>query len=828
MIKAIINNQAITVVEGTTIIEAADLLKIPIPRLCYHNKLSVVASCRVCLVEVKNSNDLLPACATLVVDGMQIFTTSDRVIAVQKNVMELLLANHPLECPVCDKAGECELQDLSIQFGNSSSMFKEDKTSIKDVEVGSLITTNMNRCINCTRCVRFSEEIAGYPELGVIFGGDHVKISTFFNTTIDSELSGNMIDLCPVGALNSKPYQGIARSWELQQTTGIGYHDCIGSNINYHIYNRQIKRIVPNSNNLINDIWISDRDRFSYTAINDISRLKHPLIKQNGAWRIASWDDAVLFIRDKLSLIIEKHGAEQIGGLISPNASLEECYLFQKLLRNLGSNNIDHRLRQVDFSNQDAAPLYPNLGLDNIQDLAKQRCILLIGSYINKEQPIAGLILRKAEQQGADIIVINPVDFEINCKIKYKYIADYGSLVMPLLQISKAIIDLYYNFNFNLKEISLEINNFFKQYSMLKDLSYGQNEITVADLLLKTASEEPGKTSIILGALAINHPNYSQIVGISNFIAKLINATWGCLSEGANSAGAWLAGCVPHRSPIYNIDNSGQNALQMLTKPLKSYFLFGIEPELDCAAGPLATSILQQAELVIALTSFESELLLQYAEVLLPINLPPETHGTYVNVTGIWQKFNQASANPGISKAGADILLELGKALNLSNFSNFASEDIKNIELIIKNSLVTVYNNLYINWQLFELDINLSIYKYKDNSNFILVAPIGLYAVDIITRHAECLQQTKDAQMIAYINSKSAELLDVSNKEIIKITAINNINCKSTKVFKIPVVIDNKVANGCILIYQVNLTTSLGLSYNHILIEKIMLEKAHV
>lgn len=821
MIKAIINNQTVSVVEGTTIIEAADLFKIPIPRLCYHSKLSVVASCGVCLVEVKNRDELLLACSTLVEDGMEICTTSERVVTAQKNNMELLLSNHPLECPVCDKAGECELQDLAIQFGNSSSMFKEAKTSITDLDAGSLITTSMNRCINCTRCVRFSEEIAGFPELGVIFSSDHVKISTFFNTTIDSEVSGNMIDLCPVGALNSRPYEGIARSWELQQYSGIGYHDCVGSNISYHVHNEQIKRIVPNSNQLINDIWISDRDRFSYTAINDISRLKHPLIKQHGQWKIASWSEAIALIKARLSFIIEKYSAEQIGGLISANSSLEECYLLQKLFRALGSNNIDHRLRQLDFSNQDFAPSYPNLGLANIQDLAKQRCIFLIGSYINKEHPIAGIILKKAEKQGADIIVVNPVDFAINCKIKYKCIADYGAIVINLLQITKSIIDLYYNFNLkdNLKEIKKEINNFLKQYNIIKDLNYSENEINIANNLLHIAINYPGRTSIVLGALAINHPDYSQIVSISNFIAKLINATWGCLSEGANSAGAWLAGCVPHRSPTCNVEIPGKNALAMLSKPLKSYFLFGIEPELDCADGFLVTSILQQAEFIVAFSGFESELLLQYTEVLLPINLPPETNGTYINITGTWQQFSQISRAPGISKAGADILLELGKSFNLPNFINSNLEEIK-------NSLLVLYNNLNVNWQLF--DINLPIHKHNSDSNdFILIAPIGLYASDIITRHAEYLQQTKDAEMTACINSKSAELLGVSNKEIIKITTINNLNCKFNKTFKIAVTIDNKVANGCILIYQVNLTTALGSSYNPILVEKFMLETVH-
>ena len=824
MIKIKINDQPIELKEGTTLIEAADLLKIPIPRFCYHEKLSIAANCRVCIVEVVNSSQLLSACATLAVDGMEVFTASEPAIRAQQNVMEFLLANHPLECPICDKAGECELQDLSVQFGNNSSRFKENKRSVSDLSLGSLITTNMSRCIHCTRCVRFGEEIAGNQELGVISRGENIKISTYVNKTINSEVSGNMIDLCPVGALNSKPYEGIARSWELQQKPGISYHDCIGSNLNYHVNNKQIKRIVPGNNDSINSIWISDRDRFSYTAINDAARLRHPLIKQQGKWQIVSWSEALSFIVDKLSVIMKKYSAHQIGGLISPNASLEECYLFQKLCRNLGSNNIDHRLRQTDFRNQELAPLYPNLGLATVQDLAKQKCIFLIGSCINKEQPIAGIILRAAVQQGSYVVAVNPVDFDVNFEIKYKYIADYADFMTPLLKITKAIIHLCPNFK--ITEINLKIKKFFKENKKIQELNYGESELTIANQLLETSICEPGKISIILGALAINHPDYSNIVAVSNFMAILINASWGSFTEGANSAGAWLSGCLPHRSPTYIVDEIGQNALQMLIKPLKAYFLFGIEPELDCAHGVLATKTLQQAELVIAVTGFESELLMQYSEVLLPMNLPPENNGTYINITGLWQKFTKGASTIGSSKPGTEILLELGKNLKLSSFIDFNKEDIANIDQIIKQSLVTSDTKLNHSWQLFDPDIVFKVHNLKNN--LVLVAPIGLYAVDQITRRSECLQQTKDAQIEVAINDQEAKLLGIKNGEVIKLTVLDDIDYRSSKILKLPIIISNKVAKGCVLLYQVNLTTALGLPYNNILLEKIMLENIHV
>ena len=811
MINIKINDQKIAVEEGTTIIQAADFLKIPIPRFCYHEKLSVVANCRMCLVEVANVAKLLPACATYVTEGMQIFTQSEKVIVGQKNVMEFLLVNHPLECPICDQAGECELQDLSVQFGNDISKFNEEKRLVVDQNLGPLIATNMTRCIHCTRCVRFGEEIAGTPELGTISRGENMKISTFIEKSIDSEVSGNIIDLCPVGALTSKPYQFSARPWELQQKASISCHDCIGSNINYHVNNGQIKRAVPRNNDSINSIWLSDRDRFSYTGINTQDRLKYPLLKQEGKWRIVSWQEAISYIVSKLSVIIQKYNPSQIGGLISPSATLEEYYLFQKLFRGLGSHNIDHRLRQVDFRDQEFAPLYPNLGLSTVSELKTQQFVLLIGSYVNKEQPIVGIILKEAVHAGSVIAVVNPVDFNFNFNVQYKCIAPYADLLTSLLRIAKATADF--------SKVALPI----EAEVLLKNIEYSQLDATIAKKLL---SVEETKASIILGALAINHPDYSRIVAISNLICLLSKARFGCFSEGANSAGAWLAGCIPHRNVTTNSVTDGQNSLQMLTHALKAYILLGIEPELDCAGSNGVTKILQQAELVVAITSFESNLLLQYAEVLLPMTVPQEGTGTYINITGIWQSFNQIAIPIGVSQPATEILLTLAQSLKLQSFINFNNEDILNIGQVVKD--VAADTTLSTSWHEWYPAIESTSLKQNDwSNNFVHIAPISLYAIDPITRRSDCLQQTQDQLVEAFINTNVAKSLGVKIGDIIKITIINNLDYKLNKIIKLPVIISNLIADGCILLNQVNLITAVGLSYNNVLLEKIVLENVH-
>lgn len=802
MINVKINGKEVTVKEGTRIIEIADNLKIPIPRFCYHEKLSIAANCRMCLVEIANVPKLLPACATLVTEGMQIFTQSTKTIAGQKEVMELLLANHPLDCPICDQAGECELQDLSLEFGKDASRYKESKRTIVDQNLGPLIATNMTRCIHCTRCVRFGDEIAGNRELGAIYRGECMQITTFNEASINSELSGNIIDLCPVGALTSKPFMYSARAWELHQIASIACHDCLGSNIYYHINNGQIKRAVPSENPAINSIWLSDRDRFGFIGVNSQDRLKYPLLKKDDKWCIASWTEALSFIYNKLSNIIEQYGANQIGGLISPNASLEECFLFQKLLRNLGCHNIDHRLRQLDFRAQDMAPLYPNLGLKTVSEIAEQKFILLIGCHINKEQPIASVHIRAATLLGCDVVAINPIDFTFNFDVDDKYITPYGDLLTPLLQIAKAVTEL------TTKALPVGAD------VLLKDIEYNKSHLEVAKKILARID---GKASIILGALAISHPEYSRIVAISNLICLLTDAKFGCFTDGANTQGAWLAGCVTRTisalSTEADTNNNPLNARQMLESALKAYVLFGIEPELDCINGLNAADTLSQADFVVSFTAFESDLLLKYSDVLLPLAPQQESDGTYINITGVWQKFEQVATIIGESKQGVQILRELAESFGF-DFVNL------NIEEIVKQSINSIiHNNSWIWWC---PQINSSI-TTPDANTFICIAPVSLYATDPIVRRSESLQDTTDSKIEVLINQKAANFLNFSNGDIIKITSFDNLDNN----ILLPIKISNKVPEGCILINQVNTKTLVAGGYGKLILEKST-EKLHV
>lgn len=791
MITVKIDGTQVKVKDGTRIIEIADNLKIPIPRFCYHNKLSVAANCRMCLVEVANVAKLLPACSTQVSEGMQIFTKSPKTIAGQKSIMELLLVNHPLDCPVCDQAGECELQDLSLQFGKDGSRYREPKRTVKDQNLGPLIATNMTRCIHCTRCVRFGEEIAGVKELGAIHRGESMKITTCFNQPVTSEVSGNIIDLCPVGALTSKPFMYSARSWQLKQVAGVSCHDCLGSNIYYHINNGQIKRAVPAENSEINSIWLSDRDRFGFIGINAPDRLKHPLLKKDDKWCIVSWEEALSFIHNKLSNIIAQYGADNLGGLIWPNATLEECFLFQKLFKDLGSYNVDHRLRQLDFRGQDMAPLYPNLGLTTVAQLADQKIILLIGCHINKEQPIAGIYVRAATIADGKVIVINPVDFKFNFDVYHKYITPYGDLLTPLIRITKAIIKLTNN------SLPTGANELLKN---LSNIEYNDSDLEIAKQLLSIPS---GQASIILGSLAISHPEYSRIVAISNLICFLTNAKFGSFSDGANSAGAWLAGCVAIQS---------LNARQMLQTALKAYILLGIEPELDCIEGIGASNAMMQADLVVAITCFESDLLLNYSDVLLPMAAPQESGGTYVNVTGAWQSFEQIVPLIGDSKPATQILMMLAEKFDY-NFTDI------NILEIIKQSLASkMHNNSWRWWCP-------AITDYANNitNSFVRISPMSLYATDPIVRRSSSLQETKDAAIEILINQKSANFLDFEDLEIIKIISFDNLD----NFIQAPIKISNNVPEGCILINQVNTRTLIGIPYSRLILEKLVLEKSH-
>lgn len=726
-----IDGKKIEAEAGSMIIEVADSMHVQIPRFCYHKKLSIAANCRMCLVEVERSPKPLPACATPVTEGMKIWTRSPVALRAQKSVMEFLLINHPLDCPICDQGGECELQDLSVGYGNDTSRYTEGKRVVKDKNLGPLISTDMTRCIHCTRCVRFGTEIAGVRELGATGRGECTEIGTYLEESLVSEVSGNIIDLCPVGALTSKPYRFTARAWELKQTASISPHDCIGSNLFIHTRQNRVMRVVPKENELINEVWLSDRDRYSYEGLYHEERLTAPKLKQAGQWTTVSWETALSYAAERLQEIKTSEGAENIGALASPNATIEEAYLLQKLMRSLGSQNIDHRLRQQDFDDQAIAPLFPNMGV-NLSEIDQQTVVLLIGSFVRQEQPILSLKLRKMRLNGGKILVVNPIDFNFNFEVTNKSILSDNDLVLGLRRLLKAILEL-------MKANDLPCpDNVENAGAWLKAVEPLPVDLDMAKYLIDHMTENKSdsvKKLILMGALAINHPAYSMLQSLSNLIAQLTGAKVGLLSDGANAAGAWLAGCVPHRllgGEKITQTEVGLNANQMWHKNLKAYLLLNIEPDLDCVDGPKAMKALKAADFAVAITPFESQALLEAADLLLPMAPFSETAGTFVNCEGKWQSFKAAVLPMGDSRPAWKILRVLGNLLDLEDFKYESTEEIA----ALVKSKAPDFKKVFISLKPF-----IELPQEKQNTAM-PVSPLGLYAIDGLVRRAKSLQET--------------------------------------------------------------------------------------
>lgn len=784
---------------GTTIIEVADSLSIPIPRFCYHKKLSVAANCRMCLVHVDKSAKALPACATPIVDGMKVWTKSKEAIAAQRAVMEFLLINHPLDCPVCDQGGECELQDVSMAYGPNESRYNEPKRAVLDHSIGPLIATEMTRCIHCTRCVRFGAEISGQRELGATGRGEFMEIGTFIQHNVDSEVSGNVIDLCPVGALTSKPFRFKARAWELQETAGISPHDCIGSNLYLHSLNQEIMRIVPKDAEHLNEVWLSDRDRFSYEGLLHQDRLHKPLLCKQGKWGTVSWLEALKYIVAAIQLIISSYGADKIGVLVSPSATNEEYYLLQKLMRSYGCNNIDHRLRQLDFADQDLAPIYPNLGIE-FKDLSQQDAVLLIGSNIAKEQPLASIRLLSMQHNGGKICAINAVDYEFNFSLDAKAIVPASQLLHTLAAVTKQLLTLT-DYKADLSSVAA-LNN------ILEDANISAHAKNITNTLMHGKNRH-----IIIGQIALMHPQASIIILLGNLIAQMIGGSCGQFSDGANAAGAWLMGCVPHRIPGGSAATSiGKNALEMLRAPLNCYILYAIDPEFDSLLGKQAIDTLKKADFVIAFSGYQSDSLLEIADVILPIAQFSEYMGHMININGEVQSL-QAVAEPfGESRPAWKVLRVLG---NLSGFDNFEFNTIEDVteELQPHLKLETKLPK----WQpqsknaLLQADLHSSA-----TTELLRIAPISLYAIDNLVRRAPSLQATKDAHLepLIEVNSNTAKNLNVTNDETVKIYANDN-----TIFLKIK--INNKIADYTAIVYQANIhTLSLGAPYSFLEVSK--------
>lgn len=762
-----VNGQVLTASPEQMLIEVTDANDIYIPRFCYHKKLSVAANCRMCLIEVEKAPKPLPACATPVMDGMKVSTQSALAVEAQKSVMEFLLINHPLDCPICDQGGECELQDLAMGYGGDVSRYQEKKRVVMDKNIGALIQTDMTRCIHCTRCVRFGEEIAGLREMGATGRGEYMEIGTYIEKSLSSELSGNIIDICPVGALTSKPFRYSARSWEMVQKQGIAPHDSVGSNIELHIKEDIIKRVVPAENEAINEVWLSDRDRFSYEGLYSADRLQKPMIKNSGIWKEVDWKTAFAFIREQLQIIMSHYGGSQLGGLASATATLEELYLLQKLLRGLDCHNIDHRLRQKDFRQQEADPLFPYLGTA-IADLETVDTCLLIGSNIRKEQPILNHRLRKAALKGAEIMVINSVNYDFNYDVSATIIQSPVDLPIELASIIKAVVEIN----------SVAVDDALQ--ALIVDVAVNDTHKLMAK---KLADAEHGL--VLLGNLAQAHEQFSVLKMLALTLTKLTHVQFGFLSEAANSSGACLAGMLPHRGVGgMTTGKVGLNADTMFSQTLRAYILLGIEPELDCWDGKKAMQALHSANFVLSLTAYQSEKMKEYADVLLPIASFAETSGTYINIAGQAQSFTGVVPPVGQARPTWKILRVLANQLDLSQFQYNSSEEVYNE---INASIGDLTHMSVGQWTLPK-----SLKTEKTNLQRITEVP--MYRVDPLTRRAEALQNTEDsASYLIQINAKLAQALQCINGDVVVATQKDNS-------FMANITINDNIADDCVLV----------------------------
>jgi NADH-quinone oxidoreductase subunit G len=750
--------------KGRMLIEVTDPAGIYIPRFCYHKKLSIAANCRMCLVEVEKAPKPLPACATPVADGMKVWTRSDKARDAQKGTMEFLLINHPLDCPVCDQGGECTLQDLSMGYGKDVSRYHESKRVVADKDLGPLIATDMTRCIHCTRCVRFGVEIAGQMELGATGRGEHMEIGTYIERAVSSELSGNVIDLCPVGALTSKPYRYTARPWELVSRASVSPHDCVGANLYVQTRRDQVLRVLPRENEAVNECWLADRDRYSYEAVNSDERLRRPMIRRNGQWQEVDWQTALEFTVDGLKRVAAAHGPAQLGALAAPGATLEEFYLLQKLMRALGSGNVDHRLRQTDFRDDDRLPAFPWLG-QNLADLERLTAVLLVGANPRKDQPLVNLRLRKAALRGAAVMTVNPLDYSFNYPLGPRAVVAPDAMARTLAGIAVALGALAN------AEVPAEVRTF------LGGARPTETERAIAETLFRGEN-----AAVLLGSYAGAHPQAATLRAAAELIAGLASAKLGQLPD-ANSVGAWIAGCVPGRGTP-----SGLDAGAMLRTPCKGYVLLGAEPELDCADGAGARRALESAEFVVLLTTFRPSVhtsgAVEYAHVWLPLAPFTETAGTRVNAEGRLQMFDEAAPPLAEARPGWKILRMLGTLLGLPGFDYDRIEDVRR-DIPMPSAPAARLTR----WQ-WPAPENVT----RPAGSFTRIPALPMYRVDAVVRRAPSLQATADNPPPAvHLNPAEAGRLGVTPGDTLRVTS-------PAGVAQLPLAVDARVPDGCALI----------------------------
>ncbi|MFZ9467326.1 MAG: NADH-quinone oxidoreductase subunit NuoG [Limnohabitans sp.] len=691
MVEIELDGKKVEVLEGSMVMHAAEKAGTFIPHFCYHKKLSIAANCRMCLVDVEKAPKPMPACATPVTQGMIVRTHTDKAVKAQKSVMEFLLINHPLDCPICDQGGECQLQDLAVGYGGSASRYDEEKRVVFHKDVGPLISMEeMSRCIHCTRCVRFGQEIAGVMELGMSHRGEHSEIETFVGATVDSELSGNMIDICPVGALTSKPFRYSARTWELSRRKSVSPHDATGANLIVQVKNHRVMRVVPMENESVNECWIADRDRFSYEALNGDDRLTQPMLKQGGEWKTVDWTTALEYVANGLKQVKTEHGAHAIGTLASPHSTAEELFLAASLMRGLGSGNIDARLRAADFHHEGGVRW---LGT-SIASLTELQRALVIGGNPRKDQPLLGQRLRQAARRGAHILSLNEQRVDWAMPVHTVYQASASVWVQALADVAAAVAQAK-------GVLPLVVGN-----------ATQPQALAIAQSLLSGE-----RKAVLLGNAAANHPQASGLLALANWIGQHTGASVGFLGEAANTVGAQLVGALP--------SNGGLNAAQMSQAgALKAVLLLNTEPHADSAHGAegLATS-----DMVVTLSPFKTNL--DISDVLLPISPFTETAGTFVNTEGRAQSFHGVVRPLGETRPGWKVLRVLGTMLGLPGFAYETIEEVRAAAL--PTDIASRLSNA--------------------STAYVEVAPAAapvtasIYQLDGLVRRAPSLQATADA-----------------------------------------------------------------------------------
>ena len=703
MIEIELDGKKVSVAEGSMVMHAADTAGVTIPHFCYHRKLSIAANCRMCLVDIEKAPKPMPACATPVTAGMIVRTKSDKAVKAQKSVMEFLLINHPLDCPICDQGGECQLQDIAVGYGGGTSRYAEEKRVVFQKNVGPLISMQeMSRCIHCTRCVRFGQEIAGAMELGMQHRGEHSEITTFLGRTIDSELSGNMIDVCPVGALTSKPFRYSARTWELARRKSVSPHDSTGANLVVQVKNNKVLRVVPLENEAVNECWLADRDRFSYEALNSDQRLTQPMVKQGGQWQAVDWNTALGYVADGLKRIKAEHGVAGIGAVASPHRSVEELHLLAQLVRGLGSQSVDHRTRHADFGNIAAAGQAHWLGT-SIASLSNLSAALVVGSFLRKDHPLFAQRIRQATRKGAQVFSLNAVHDDWAMTLAGQLTAAPSGWAQQLADVAGYVASA--------KGLQAPAT------AMVNDAAKA-----AAGALLSGEHK-----AILLGNAAAQHPQAASLLALANWLGEQTGATVGYLTEAANSVGAQLVNALPGAG--------GLNAGQMLSQPMKALLLLDVEPVLDAANAAAARAALAGSGLVVALTSFK-DAAVDNADVLLPIAPFTETAGTFVNAEGRVQGFQGVVPPLGDTRPAWKVLRVLGNLLGLAGFDQETVDEVRAEAL---GDLAGVAGRLS-NRSAAAIQVSAAGQGPER------IADVPIYAADTLVRHATSLQLTADAR----------------------------------------------------------------------------------